>query len=107
MTLSANDAATAIKQLEALTELATRNYMKWTRRQLAENWEIVGDGTPIYAAHKLEMVGMTVNAELKDCISEPVGTQGWANEIGYYLERLVEDLDPAYKLELIAKGLEL
>ena len=95
---------TTLDKLDLLRTLARNNYSTWTRKALAENWEIVGD-EPIYGVHKAELVEMTIEAELKEHITEPALTEGWANQVDYWLENMIGDMTLDEKAKYIASGL--
>ena len=92
-------------KLTALRTLATRNYASWTKAGLISNWDIIGDRAlePNYT--KAELIELTVEQEIKSQITEPALTEGWANQIDYYLDLIILEMDFDVKVELIVSGL--
>lgn len=98
---------TTCDKLEALHILATRNYSTWTKQGLIDNWEIIGDQALPYQNYtKADIVEATVEQEIKGQITEPALTEGWKNQVDYWLDLLIGEMDFDMKVDLIVKGLK-
>jgi hypothetical protein len=91
--------------LEALHILATRNYSTWNKAGLISNWDIIGPYAIEGRYTKAELIEMTVEQEIKTQITEPALTEGWKNQVDYYLDLLISEMAFEDKVDLIVKGL--
>ena len=94
-----------LDKLAALRTLATRNYATWNKAGLISNWDIIGEYELTGKETKDQLIELTVEQELKDQITEPGLTQGWANQVDYYLDLIISEMAFDEKVELIVKGL--
>ena len=92
-------------KLEALHTLGTRNYAEWNRGQLINHWAALGcDNLKGYAS-KAELVELIVGQDMKNQITEPLGSAAWTKQVDYYLDLLINEMAFEEKVELIVSGL--
>lgn len=92
-------------KLEALRTLARRNYSTWTRKALIDNWKIIGDFKLTGYCSKASLIELTVKQEIKGNITEPAPTEGWKNQVDYWLDLLINEMDFDEKVELIVSAI--
>jgi hypothetical protein len=92
-------------KLDLLRALATRNYARCTKAELIETWAVVGDYELEGNYPKDRLIEIIIEAEIQEQITEPGLTEGWANQVDYYLENMLSDMTLDEKAKYIASGL--